>query len=117
MWIERAISKHVEAVAKQFPAVLVTGPRQTGKTTLLEHLFPEASFVTLDLPSVALTEAKWAEVLTDARPLASLLKVRAELGDRAADVHQVACRTPVDHALPHVPGVRLVNAATLRDWV
>lgn len=32
---------------------MVTGGRQTGKTTLLRHLFPEASFASLDLPSAA----------------------------------------------------------------
>jgi hypothetical protein len=46
-------------VARQFPAVLVTGARQTGKTTILQHLSPATSFVTLDLPSIAhLAETK-----------------------------------------------------------
>jgi predicted AAA+ superfamily ATPase len=30
--------------------VVVTGARQTGKTSLLQHTFPQASFVTLDVP-------------------------------------------------------------------
>ncbi len=40
-------------LAQHFPAVLLTGARQTGKTALLSHLFPSAAFVALDLPSVA----------------------------------------------------------------
>ena len=40
-------------MARHYPAVLVTGARQTGKTTLLRQLYPEAPFVTLDLPSAA----------------------------------------------------------------
>jgi predicted AAA+ superfamily ATPase len=36
-------------MAKQFPAVLITGARQTGKTSLLRQLYPSASYVTLDL--------------------------------------------------------------------
>jgi hypothetical protein len=51
MWIDRRISDQVLAAAGQFPAVVVTGGRQTGKTTLLRHLFPDASFASLDLPS------------------------------------------------------------------
>src|SRR5260370_32654597 len=43
----------VLAAAGQYPALVVTGGRQTGKTTLLRHLFPEASFASLDLPSAA----------------------------------------------------------------
>lgn len=40
-------------MARQFPALLVTGARQTGKTSLLRHLFPRASYLSLDLPANA----------------------------------------------------------------
>ena len=40
-------------MARQFPAVLVTGARQAGKTSILRHLYPHASNLTLDLPSNA----------------------------------------------------------------
>lgn len=53
MWIDRSLSNQVLAAARQFPALVITGGRQTGKTTLLRHLFPEASFASLDLPSAA----------------------------------------------------------------
>ena len=53
MWIDRRITAQVLAASRQFPALVVTGGRQTGKTTLLRHLFPSASFASLDLPSAA----------------------------------------------------------------
>lgn len=53
MWIDRQMAEAVTAAARQFPALVLTGGRQTGKTTLLRHLFPDASFVSLDLPSAA----------------------------------------------------------------
>jgi predicted AAA+ superfamily ATPase len=53
MWIDRRMSDQVLSAARQFPALVVTGGRQTGKTTLLRHLFPAASFASLDLPSAA----------------------------------------------------------------
>jgi predicted AAA+ superfamily ATPase len=41
--------------ARQFPAVIVTGPRQSGKTTLLKHVFGATHrYVTLDNPGVRL---------------------------------------------------------------
>jgi predicted AAA+ superfamily ATPase len=50
MWIDRRLTDQVLAAARQFPALVVTGGRQTGKATLLRHLFPEAAFASLDLP-------------------------------------------------------------------
>lgn len=53
MWIERNISPTVERLFRSFPAILVTGPRQVGKTSLLRHLFPQASYRSFDIPSLA----------------------------------------------------------------
>ena len=57
MWIERDIRPRLERSVKTRPATVLTGARQTGKTSLLQHLFPGHSFVSLDLP----TEAEQAE--------------------------------------------------------
>lgn len=57
MWIERDIEPGVRRSARTRPVVVVTGARQTGKTSTLLRLFPNHSFVSLDLP----TEAEQAE--------------------------------------------------------
>ena len=57
MWIPRDIEARLRRSARTRPVVVLTGARQTGKTSTLRRLFPEHSFVSLDLP----TEAEQAE--------------------------------------------------------
>lgn len=57
MWIARRIEPRIERSVRTRPVVVLTGARQTGKTSTLVHLFPGYSFVSLDLP----TEAEQAE--------------------------------------------------------
>lgn len=53
MWIYREISDFVKSVADSRPVLLLTGARQTGKTSLCHKCFPEYSYVSLDLPRIA----------------------------------------------------------------
>jgi len=43
----------LERAAEEFPVVILTGPRQSGKTTLLQHLFAKSyAYVSLEPPDV-----------------------------------------------------------------
>lgn len=50
--IPRLISSHLAAALRRFPAVVVTGPRRSGKTTLLRSSVPAAQYVLLEDPDV-----------------------------------------------------------------
>lgn len=65
MWISRNCEPIVRRMAGQFPALLVTGARQVGKTALLRHLFPKASYLTLDFPGNAEAAKTEPEQLLD----------------------------------------------------
>lgn len=53
MYIKRAVEDVVVKVANTFPVLLVTGPRQAGKSTMLEKLAgPNREVVTLDDPVI-----------------------------------------------------------------
>ncbi len=47
-YIERQISDSILTAVKYYPAIIVTGPRQSGKTTLARHLFPDYTFVNIE---------------------------------------------------------------------
>ena len=51
-YIPRTASTQLDHGARHFPAVLLTGARQCGKTTLLKHVFPKANYVLLEDPDV-----------------------------------------------------------------
>jgi predicted AAA+ superfamily ATPase len=46
--IERNLEEVLRAVARQMPIVAVTGPRQSGKTTLCRTTFPDKRYVSLE---------------------------------------------------------------------
>jgi predicted AAA+ superfamily ATPase len=48
MYIKRHIEKVITEASRTFPAVIITGPRQVGKTTVLHECFPKANYTTLD---------------------------------------------------------------------
>jgi len=68
MYITREISGLVGRLSGQFPAIVLTGARQVGKTTLLRELFPNYTFVSLDLPSLAEQAENDPQVFLEAHP-------------------------------------------------
>ena len=54
MYIKRQIEHRVKRLLKSFPVIFITGPRQSGKTTLLKHLFPDFAYFNLETPSTLL---------------------------------------------------------------
>jgi hypothetical protein len=51
-FVQRVLAPAVLEAARKFSAVVVTGPRRAGKTTLLRHTFPGVEYVLLQDPNV-----------------------------------------------------------------
>jgi hypothetical protein len=51
-YISRTLGNILQEASRHFPAVVVTGPRRAGKTTLLRHVFSKAQYVLLEDPDI-----------------------------------------------------------------
>ena len=50
--IPRILANKIQKLTKQYPVVAITGPRQSGKTTLVKSLFPKRDYLSLEEPDV-----------------------------------------------------------------
>ncbi len=58
---KREIETEIQELAKQYPVVTLLGPRQSGKTTLVQYAFPNKKYANLEFPdvrSLALTDPR-----------------------------------------------------------
>ncbi|MFA6924552.1 MAG: ATP-binding protein [Bacteroidales bacterium] len=55
--ISRTIIKKIKELVKLYPVLTLTGPRQSGKTTLLKKMFPEYAYYSLEDPDTRMYAA------------------------------------------------------------
>ena len=48
--IKRILSQKIISLSKKFPVITITGPRQSGKTTLVKSVFKDYSYISLEDP-------------------------------------------------------------------
>jgi len=59
--IERTLAPKIISLAQKFQVITLTGPRQSGKTTLVKATFPTLPYVSLEEPDIrqiALTDPR-----------------------------------------------------------
>lgn len=50
--INRDLTPRLKKLASQFPSVTLTGPRQSGKSTLCRAIFPKHAYANLEAPDI-----------------------------------------------------------------
>jgi uncharacterized protein len=104
-YIERKLQPSLLKASRAFPALLLTGPRQCGKTTLLRHAFPKASYVLLEDPDTI------ARVRSDPRAFLDSLRLPVIIDEVQNTPELLAyIRTRID-ATPNRKGLWLLTGS------
>lgn len=92
-FIPRSVAPEIARAARRFPALILTGPRRAGKTTLLQRQFPRASYWLMEDPDVV------ARVRSDPRGFLAEVRTPAIL-DEIQNVPEILnyVRTRIDSA-------------------
>ncbi len=53
-YINRDLEKHLVYMTTKYPVVTLTGPRQSGKSTLVRHAFPDKPYISCEDPDIRL---------------------------------------------------------------
>lgn len=72
-YVHRRIEGCLERALKHFPAVVLTGPRRSGKTCLLRHALPKATYVLLEDPDTRLAAKADPRGFLDSLPLPAII--------------------------------------------
>jgi len=48
MLLARDVEPHLKRLANQYPVIMITGPRQSGKTTLCKKVFPRKPYISME---------------------------------------------------------------------
>lgn len=48
IFIDREIKQHILEIQKYFPVLTITGPRQSGKTTLIKHIYADYQYFSME---------------------------------------------------------------------
>lgn len=96
-YIPRSLEEELLAASRSFPVILLTGPRQVGKSTLLGHLFPSHRYISFDDPilrslarkdpALFLTENPPPLVLDEVQYVPEILSYIKERVDAKRDVY------------------------------
>ncbi|HPD64258.1 MAG TPA: ATP-binding protein [Bacteroidia bacterium] len=89
---DREIEKTIDKIRGTFPSITITGPRQSGKTTLVKKLFPDLPYFSFENPDIRrivkedprsfLSQIKTGAILDEIQNVPELLSYLQEIIDQ-----------------------------------
>src|ERR1044071_7940977 len=123
--IPRVLEACLRELAGKFPIVTVTGPRQSGKTTLCRAVFPGKPYVSLEAPDIQeyarrdprgfLAERSEGAVLDEVHRVPELLSYLQPLVDERPDRGRFVLTGSVNFALLQSLGQSLAGGTALLE--
>lgn len=123
--IERELEPRLRRLATKFPIVTVTGPRQSGKTTLCRAVFPDKPYVSLEAPDVRefarrdprrfLAERRDGAVLDEVHRVPELLSYLQPMVDELRGAGRFVLTGSANFALLHSIGQSLAGRTALLE--
>jgi len=96
--IRRTMQDHLLNLAKGFPVITITGPRQSGKTTLAKMAFPDYHYIDLEImqnrmmlkedPQALLSDPRGRYIIDEFQYVPEVLSIVKGMVDSSALVHQ-----------------------------
>ncbi len=116
-YVTRELETEVQRAARAFPALILTGPRRSGKTSLLRHVFPDASYFLMEDPDIVsrLRDAQGLEVdflVPGKSGRLTLVECKAARSVRPSDsssLARVAAAIRLDHTSATPPAMYVVH--------
>lgn len=102
-YLEREVSQVILKNSTAFKCVMITGARQTGKSTLLKHLFPKLRYVSLDDPFIADQAAQDSALFIALNPPPAIYDEVQQAAEIFPHI-KVACDQSEDYGLFYLSG-------------
>ncbi len=93
-YVSRQQTEHLRSLLRSFPAVLLVGPRQCGKSTLARHVLPGWTYLDLERPADFSVLTADLEGFFDAHPRSVVLDEAQRLPEAFTVLRHVIDRSP-----------------------
>lgn len=125
MYLDRAIEKTIKKAVKQSKVVLLSGPRQTGKTTVIRNCFPKYNYITLDDenflalakrdPQLFFKDQSIPLIIDEVQYAEELFRTIKYLVDKSSDKGQMILTGSQTHTLMEVSSSMLVGRMSILE--